>query len=130
MEAPLPGSYANAVTRNFPPKNVFENLLPNDITSFSNYSPITASMRNKNSVHFIFTAPFPTQQEVDNAITRHGSVIGSSEVINPTNIKTKIHEVFFQNPEDTQSALEHGAEFPKLDLVRALQPRPYTANTK
>jgi hypothetical protein len=67
MEAPLHGSYANAL------KNQFDNLLEatpnNNNTSEAGLSPLSASMRNKQSVHFLFIAPFLTQQEFDKAIS-------------------------------------------------------------
>jgi len=125
-EAPPRGSYASAVTRNY-----FENLLdsaPNNIHSA--FSPLPNSMRNKTSVHFLFTTPFPTQQEFDRAITAHGAVNGSNEISNPSNNRTKIHEVFFQNDIDAASAVARGIEFPRLGNVRALMPRPYAVNTK
>ncbi|KAF9079248.1 hypothetical protein BGX23_004596 [Mortierella sp. AD031] len=127
-EAPPRGSYANAVTRNY-----FENLLEPSAANGSgqnSFSPLPASMRNKTSVHFLFTSSFPTQQEFDLAISKHGAVNGSNEISNPSNNRTKIHEVFFQRDPDAATAVSTGIEFPRLGRVCALMPRPYAVNTK
>ncbi|KAG0069345.1 hypothetical protein BGZ90_000239, partial [Linnemannia elongata] len=128
MEAPLHGSYANAL------KNQFDNLLEatpnNNNTSEAGLSPLSASMRNKQSVHFLFIAPFLTQQEFDKAISQHGPVLGSNKIRHPTNKNQEIHEVFFQSQQHSTAAIEHGVEFPRLGKVLALIPRPYAVNTK